>query len=494
MKLKFLLFLKVTLFLVLSGTSLCVGQQRWGAYGPWIRDKCFDGIEVRWRKKPDGKDEWRYGWEIRSSYSKVVNVVLRAYPASADRRLVTSLSVGMNDQVTLKPSQSKNSEESAIWLGLLADAGGVLFYIHGVSFDFSTHSGNENLVVANKYESECEPVSASVASTGSTTSNAGDVGYGGSANAVAPQQTTTAGNIATAVTAISGIITTVNNRYAEEIEERKRRKIEGEKALAIEYATRERVKQAFDKDNTPVASGKRIEEGITVQSVIDRHINAIGGLEKLKTVQNMTINTTKEWDGSTHTYKTLRAYGKYGDFFIYGDGGTKKMTQIVFNGVKGYYDEIRKIRFDKEEVVSYQKTQPFEILMLQQNPGLILSGEKIMFRGRECYALIEKCNFELVGDQKLKAKESEVYNRIKKHYFDAVSGLWAGTEIGEEVKYNARYDWKEYIYYDDYWEANGILFPFTKITIANFNPDKPTIYKTTEIKFNEPLTDKDFEW
>lgn len=216
----------------------------------------------------------------------------------------------------------------------------------------------------------------------------------------------------------------------------------------------------------PVKSKKTPTNDITVQYVIDKYITAIGGLGKLKTVQN--IVTVRESKDSKQ--KATFAYGKFISELTY----KGNIYKTVFNGVTGYREsENKKSNLDDASISIYKKGQPFPIFQLQQEPNLEL-GEMVVFKKKECYTIIEKGNVSTL-------------NFVKKHFFDTSSGLWIGTE---NLFTGTNYSSTNYDYYDDYREVGGILFPFL---LQRGSEKDISTTRTIEIKVNQPLTDKDFE-
>lgn len=160
---------------------------------------------------------------------------------------------------------------------------------------------------------------------------------------------------------------------------------------------------------------------------------------------------------------------------------------IKFNGTQGHYNDFfgnKKIKIKANSASFYKTIQPFEILMLQEIPDLVLA-EIVVFRGKECYTIIEKSAF----DEELQEYYGKKQKLVKKHFFDTADGLWIGSEEIVTSK-DTRGDYISYIYYDDFREINGILFPLIKTKIT---PNKTDAFVTTAIEFDAPLTNQDFE-
>lgn len=224
-------------------------------------------------------------------------------------------------------------------------------------------------------------------------------------------------------------------------------------------------KVEFEK-NTPQKLNKELESNITAQYVVAEHIKTIGGLEKLKSINNI-IQTIENEKG---TFKSIVAHGKILNKGI-SDGNSYKS---VFNGTTGYSEwNGNKIEMDKKMISQYQKNQPIFILKFQQNSDLELKGIE-QFRERECYAVSEKSNVNEVSI-------------IHTYYFDTKSFELLGIEFLSNA---TNYQNKSYLLYDDYREVDGISFAFTQTSVSQ---NSTIINKTKELLLNQPISDKDFE-
>jgi hypothetical protein len=238
-------------------------------------------------------------------------------------------------------------------------------------------------------------------------------------------------------------------------------------AIIKEKQTKINEEQTQKAELIPVKSEKTPVNDITVQSIINKHIKAIGGLAKLKSIRNIVnVKESEEFK-----VKETLSSGKFNSEVTTKTG----VVKTVFNGVNGYVEySNKKNNFDDATVSYYKKRQPFSILELQEEPTLEL-GEMIVFKGKECYTIIKK-------------DKANTINPVPKYFFDSKSGLLIGYEILYTRSHNSNFT--SYVYYDDYREVGGILFPFIE---QNSTLNKISITKTIEIKLNAPLTDKDFE-
>lgn len=224
-------------------------------------------------------------------------------------------------------------------------------------------------------------------------------------------------------------------------------------------------KLEFEK-YVPQKINKVLENNITAKYVVEEHIKTIGGLEKLKLINNITTTTENE----KGTSKQIVAHGKILNKGI-SDGNSYKS---VFNGTTGYSEwNGNKIEMDKKMVPQYQKNQPIFILKFHQNPDLELKGVEL-FRGKECYAVSEKSNINEVSIEHT-------------YFFDTKNFELLGIEY---LSIANNYQSKTYLLYDDYRPVDGISFAF-KVTSVSQNSTSTNIVK--ELLINQTLTDKDFE-
>lgn len=254
------------------------------------------------------------------------------------------------------------------------------------------------------------------------------------------------------------------------IEEKQKKQEEDQKKANAEI---------YKKEFLAIPTGKVTDENVTVKTIIDNYIKAIGGEEKLQSVKNIT----EYFDGDFMIGKRITSYGKSSSSIILKEGN--HTIKSAFNGTVGYfiYDGGKKNYKDDIEVAwAKKKTQPFQIFVLQQAPDLKL-GDIVIFKEKECYTIIETYQYQNL-------------DFVLKHYFDTITGLWIGTEnqATSTVKgiSGTYFSNTSYSLYDDYREAGGILFPFTNVS---FDASSGNIHttQTINIKINEPVTDTDFE-
>lgn len=230
-------------------------------------------------------------------------------------------------------------------------------------------------------------------------------------------------------------------------------------------------------------SDKVISDNITVETIINRHIEAIGGIQKLNEVQNVVLN---EDYGDGYDHKIAIANGKYAETTT--DPKGRAYSKTIFDGKKGYKvflgDKRKLLESEKEK---FKKAEPIDIFAIQK---LQLSmGKALKFNNKDCYTLINEET----------PKRGNNFYEINTYFFDITSGLLVGKTQHLNTKLNDRH----YDLYDEYENINGILF-YTKET-SFYESDKHTtvtidgktrknaFISRRKINVNQNLTEKDFE-
>lgn len=237
------------------------------------------------------------------------------------------------------------------------------------------------------------------------------------------------------------------------------------------------------KDFSITNSDIVIDDNITVETILNKNIEAIGGIQKLKEVQNVVIN---EDYGDGYDHKIIIAFGKYAENTTKPNG--KPYSKKIFVGKKGYSvflgDKSKLLESEKQELV---KKEPIDILSIQKLQLTI--GKILEFNGKDCYTLI--------NEERATFGENLFY--INTYFFDVTSGLL----IGKTQYLNTKPNDKHYDIYEDYESIDGILF-YTKETSFYDSDKKTTVVidgqlkknayiNKRKIKINQNLTDKDFE-
>ena len=220
----------------------------------------------------------------------------------------------------------------------------------------------------------------------------------------------------------------------------------------------------FDKLGNPTAKPemKTIDASVTLHSVLQKYINAIGGentLKQVKTeyvvmkasVQGQEITITKKQAGN----KVLQETSAMG----------MVLAKVMYDGTKGYIS------------VQGQKTDMTEDVASEMGAGIFPELE-ILNSSTATLAGIEK-----IGDSDT---YKVVYGR-KNLFYDVNTGLKIAEEVTQEMKGQSM---TQRMLYSDYKEIKGVKIPY----ILSMNMMGLDVeFNTTDIKINEGVSDVDFK-
>jgi hypothetical protein len=222
----------------------------------------------------------------------------------------------------------------------------------------------------------------------------------------------------------------------------------------------------YDKDANPVAkpTAQKVDASVTVASVADKYINAIGGKANLSKISSYTVNASMSIQGQNIDMKMMKAQGG------------KEMTQVtamgqvvqkqVFDGKTGYSEQMgQKVPMKPEQIAEKQKnTELFEEMAFAKSPEYKLAGiEKV--GGEDSYAI--------------KGPETTYYYSVK-------TGLKTGETRtvkaqGQEVSVPTTFS--------DYKDVAGVKMPYT-ISVNQMGMDMTMKVKSYEIN---QAKDSDFK-
>ena len=208
----------------------------------------------------------------------------------------------------------------------------------------------------------------------------------------------------------------------------------------------------------------------TADAVLDKYLTAIGGKEKLRTVQDMTISATADIQGRTMEMETkLKMPNKF-----------KQVSYMMGNEAGGStYDGATLSRSMRGQQTTKEGKEAF-MEFLQGHPFPELYYDTLA---------IEK---KLVGVEKVEGKGAYKiqYTAAGKDwydYFDTQSGLKVKRSATNETP---RGKVETDIRYGDYKDVNGIKFPFTRSQkLGQFE----MTMETQSIKLNKGIDDKQFK-
>lgn len=222
----------------------------------------------------------------------------------------------------------------------------------------------------------------------------------------------------------------------------------------------------YDKDANPVAkpTAQKVDASVTVASVADKYLDAIGGKANLSKISSYTVNAAMSIQGQNIDMKMVKAQGG------------KEMTQVtamgqvvqkqVFDGKTGYSEQMgQKVPMKPEQIAEKQKnTELFEEMAFAKSPEYKLAGiEKV--GGEDSYAI--------------KGPETTYYYSVK-------TGLKTGETRtvkaqGQEVSVPTTFS--------DYKDVAGVKMPYT-ISVNQMGMDMTMKVKSYEIN---QAKDSDFK-
>lgn len=222
----------------------------------------------------------------------------------------------------------------------------------------------------------------------------------------------------------------------------------------------------FDKFGNPTQKPevkKEIPAGVTAQSVIKKHIDAIGGEKALKNVKTIAIFSNGEIQGTPLEMIIKTAPNKLAVEMK--AMGMTMMKQVVNEKEAYMVQQGQRKDFTGDDLKNMQDAAgTFKELSLLTNKEVVLSGIETM-NGKDAYA---------------------IKNGKTTYFYDVESGL----KVAESKELEqAGQKMTQVTYYEDYKDVKGIKFPY--ITKMNVGIELELI--TSEVKINEGVTDADFK-
>lgn len=219
----------------------------------------------------------------------------------------------------------------------------------------------------------------------------------------------------------------------------------------------------FDKygnsTEKPVTN-KPIPAGVTVKSIADKYITAIGGDKNITTVKTTATKASGTVQGMPLALEMKRAAGKLS--VIVSVMGNVMSKQVVSD--KGAYVEAQGQRQDitgTDLTEMKQEALLFPELTLASKTGVSLSGIESI-NGSDAYAIKD-------GNKTI--------------YYDVKSGLKVSQIITSEAG-------AQTTNYGDYKAVKGVLYPHK---ITQFFGPQEIVFDVTETKVNEGVSDADFK-
>ena len=222
----------------------------------------------------------------------------------------------------------------------------------------------------------------------------------------------------------------------------------------------------FDKEANPVAkpTTQKVDAGVTVASVADKYINAIGGKANIDKVSSYTVNASMSMQGQNIDLKMMKAKGGKELTTVTGMGQT--LQKQVFDGKTGYSEQMgKKVEMKPEQIAEKLKnTELFPELGFAKSADYKLGGiEKI--GGEDSYA---------------------VKNGDNTYYYSVKTGLKTGETktvkaMGQTMTVPTTYS--------DYKDVAGVKMPYT-ITVSQMGMDMTMNVKSYEVN---QAKDSDFK-
>lgn len=221
----------------------------------------------------------------------------------------------------------------------------------------------------------------------------------------------------------------------------------------------------FDRFGNPTEKPqqKQVAADVTVKSILDKYIAAIGG-DKVKTIKTTLATYEAEVQGMKLNMKAINSAEGKAMNVVTGMG--MELSKSVFDGKSGYHvQQGQRKDMEADEIAAYKyDALPFPELTLAEKPGITIAGIE-NFNGKDAY---------VIADGK------------KKSFYDVNSGLALGTSTEMEAMGQKMV---QTVSYGDYKEFNGIKYP-SEFTM---NVGVDMTFKLQDIKFNEGVSDADFQ-
>lgn len=221
----------------------------------------------------------------------------------------------------------------------------------------------------------------------------------------------------------------------------------------------------YDRFGAPTAKPeqKSVDASVSVQSIFDKYIAAIGG-DKVKGVKSLVANYETEMQGMKLNLQTVNTTAGQTKTVFSGMG--MELQKSVYDGQKGYNsNQGMKTDMDAEQMAEMKyNAQPFPELTMANKPGLTLKGIET-FDGKDAFVIKD-------GKTTL--------------FYDVNSGLKLGSSQEVEAQGQKMVQTFTFGEYKDY---DGIKIPAS----FTLNVGMDMNFTLLDVKFNEAFTDADFK-
>lgn len=226
----------------------------------------------------------------------------------------------------------------------------------------------------------------------------------------------------------------------------------------------------FDKFGNPTDKPKMKKPtpaGVTVKTVMDNYINAIGGAKAVAGVKTVFVTGTSEIEGAPAPLSYVSKKDVKGrTFFKLELVGMMELSKQVIGDKSGYIaSQGQKKDLTPEEFAEKKATATtFEELVLANKADVVLDGIEPI-NGADAYV---------------------VKNGKSNLYYDVKTGLKLMTSTTSERNGQKM---TSTVTYSDYKDVKGIKVPFMIV----MSQGRDIEIKVTEVKINEGVTDADFQ-
>lgn len=225
----------------------------------------------------------------------------------------------------------------------------------------------------------------------------------------------------------------------------------------------------FDKYGNPTAKPelkKVIPAGVTVKSVLDNYIKAIGGLQAAQAVKTIVMNGSTTIPQAPAPLSFVSKIDSKGLLMVELAMGTMSIMKQVVNEKGGYVMQQGQKQILEGEMLNDMKAEatPFKELTLATKEGLTLVNIEPI-NGKDAYA---------------------IKNGKTTMFYDVASGLKVAESI---VMEQGGKSMTKTTSYSDYREVKGVKVPFNIIQNVGFDLD----IKLSDVKINEGVLATDFQ-
>ncbi len=226
----------------------------------------------------------------------------------------------------------------------------------------------------------------------------------------------------------------------------------------------------FDKYGNPTEKPKMKKTapaGVTVKTILDNYINAIGGEKAVNGVKTLFVTGASEIEGAPAPLSYIsKKEAKGRTFFKLELVGMMELSKQVIGDKSGYISsQGQKKDLTPEEFAEKKATATtFEELLLSKKADVTLDGIEPI-NGSDAYA---------------------IKNGKTTLYYDVKTGLKVLTSTTTE---RAGQKMTSTVTYSDYKEVKGIKVPYNIL----MSQGRDIEIKVTDVKINEGVTDEDFQ-